>query len=232
MLRVKLPGKVSFPTSSVYQDQQNGTDGYWTQQEAQVTPTCRVSPSDVEDVAVAVAELASKNCLFAVRGGGMLPFNCFPCIRTDNGEGHMGWAGAANIQNGVTVDLSDINEVQVSSDQRTTSVGGGARWEDVYLKLDALGLAVSGGRVYDVGVGGLTTGGGNSFFAPRFGFVTDNVKNFQVRETTLPFRLPRSLNYIGCSREREHCQCELSRKSEALQGTQRRLKQFRYRYSL
>jgi hypothetical protein len=36
---------------------------------------------------------------------------------------------------------------------------GGARWEDVYLKLDAMNLAVSGGRVNDVGVGGLTLGG-------------------------------------------------------------------------
>ena len=95
----------------------------------------------------------------------------------------MGWAGSANIAKGVTIDLSAMNHVSVSRDCTTTSVGGGARWQDVYLKLDAMDLAVSGGRVYDVGVGGLITGGGNSFFAPRFGFVCDNVLNFEVGRT-------------------------------------------------
>ena len=71
----------------------------------------------------------------------------------------MSWAGAANIQNGVTIDLSAMNSVSVSRDKRTTSVGSGARWQDVYLKLDAMNLAVSGGRVNDVGVAGLTIGG-------------------------------------------------------------------------
>lgn len=71
----------------------------------------------------------------------------------------MSWAGAANIQDGVTIDLSAMNTVSVSEDRSTTSVGGGARWEDVYLRLDAMSLAVSGGRVNDVGVGGLTLGG-------------------------------------------------------------------------
>ena len=58
----------------------------------------------------------------------------------------MSWAGAANIEDGVTIDLSAINQVTVSSDRLTASIGPGARWEDVYLKLDAMSLAVSGGR--------------------------------------------------------------------------------------
>ena len=80
--------------------------------------------------------------MFAIRGGG-----------------HMWWAGAANIQDGVTIDLSELNEVGVSQDRTITSVGGGARWEDVYYKLDPMNLAVVGGRVHDVGVAGLTLGG-------------------------------------------------------------------------
>ena len=71
----------------------------------------------------------------------------------------MSWAGAANIQDGITIDLSAINQVDVSANSKATSVGGGARWEDVYLKLDRMGLAVAGGRVAEVGVGGLLTGG-------------------------------------------------------------------------
>lgn len=32
----------------------------------------------------------------------------------------------------------------------------------------------------DVGVGGLTTGGGISFFSPQYGYVCDNVQNSEV----------------------------------------------------
>ena len=71
----------------------------------------------------------------------------------------MWWAGAANIHNGVTIDLSSMNQVEVSRDRSVTYVGGGARWLDVYLKLDTMKLAVVGGRVAYVGVGGLTLGG-------------------------------------------------------------------------
>ena len=71
----------------------------------------------------------------------------------------MWWAGAANIQDGVTLDLSSMNRVEISEDSAIASVGGGARWEDVYLPLDAMNLSVVGGRVSTVGVGGLTTGG-------------------------------------------------------------------------
>lgn len=114
----------------------------WTQQESSITPSCRYAPSNAQDVSRAVAFLAHSNCHFAIRGGG-----------------HMSWAGAANIQDGVTIDLSAMNSVSVSRDNYTTSVGSGARWQDVYLRLDELNLAVSGGRVNDVGVAGLTLGG-------------------------------------------------------------------------
>ena len=87
--------------------------------------------------------------MFAIRGGG-----------------HMWWAGAANIQDGVTIDLSDFTKVEISHDKTVTLVGGGARWEDVYYKLDATNLSVVGGRVHDVGVGGLTLGGNVSAHSP------------------------------------------------------------------
>ena len=50
----------------------------------------------------------------------------------------------------------------------------------MYKVLDAKNLATSGGRVATVGVPGLTTGGGLSFFSGRKGFVCDNVVNFEL----------------------------------------------------
>ena len=71
------------------------------------------------------------------------------------------WAGAANIQDGVTIDLGQMKDVEVSADRKTASAGPGCRWGDLYKKLDPMELAVVGGRVDTVGVAGLTIGGGS-----------------------------------------------------------------------
>jgi FAD/FMN-containing dehydrogenase len=75
------------------------------------------------------------------------------------GGGHTLNAGAANIDSGVTINLRSMNQVTVNKERSLVSVGGGAKWAEVYPVVDALKLATSGGRVADVGVGGLTTGG-------------------------------------------------------------------------
>lgn len=123
---------------------------YWSLQEASVKPKCVVEPKTTKDVSTAVFILSllsketrfSSECQFAIRGAGHTPF-----------------AGAANIQGGITINLAGLNEVNVAPDRTITGVGPGNNWGNVYTKLDALGLAVPGGRVAGVGVGGLTTGG-------------------------------------------------------------------------
>lgn len=75
---------------------------------------------------------------------------------------HTPFSGAANIEQGITIDLSDLNQVTPSADLSTVTVGPGNRWANVYSKLDALGIAIGGGRVATVGVGGLTLGGTDS----------------------------------------------------------------------
>lgn len=52
-----------------------------------------------------------------------------------------------------------MNKVEVSKSSQTVYVGGGAQWMDVYKHVEAENLLVVGGRVADVGVGGLLTGG-------------------------------------------------------------------------
>ena len=76
---------------------------------------------------------------------------------------HTPHAGSANIDGGVTIDLQNLNQVIVSSDQKIVSLGPGNRWGNVYPRLDSLGLAMVGGRVPTVGVGGLVTGGTQTF---------------------------------------------------------------------
>ncbi|KAK5988319.1 FAD-dependent monooxygenase CTB5 [Cladobotryum mycophilum] len=142
---------------------------YFSQQESELYPACIVSPTAAEDVATVLRSLSttadpSGKCInIAIRSGG-----------------HAAHAGAANIENGVTVDLRRLNGIEVSHDRKTVSIGPGATWGDVYSKLDGLGLSVAGGRAAPVGVGGLTTGGGVSYFSPRYGWACDTVSNYQV----------------------------------------------------
>ncbi|KAL8952511.1 MAG: hypothetical protein Q9222_001579 [Ikaeria aurantiellina] len=141
------------------------------QQEQTVTPNCVVQPLSTEDVSAAIFVLSvvanqtrfSNECKFAIKGGGHTPQR-----------------GAANQPAGVTVDLGALKQVKVSSDRKVTSIGPGSRWGDVYPQLDAQNLAIPGGRVAIVGVGGLVTGGGVSFFSGRYGFVCDNVVNYEL----------------------------------------------------
>ena len=80
--------------------------------------------------------------------------------------------------------MAAFQQVDISLDRAKTSVGPGNRWGDVYPKLDAQGLAIPGGRNAKVGVGGLITGGGVSFFSGRVGFVCNNIINYEL---VLPF---------------------------------------------
>ncbi|MCJ1285530.1 hypothetical protein MMC26_004870 [Xylographa opegraphella] len=170
-LSTVLGDKVSFPNEAAYNV---SLASYWSQQEQEVAPNCVVRPKSTGDVSTAIKCLTQgakehlPSCQFAIKGGG-----------------HMMWAGAANIAAGVTIDLAAMSDVSVNAARTLTSVAAGAVWLDEYSHLDALGLAVSGGRDSNVGVAGLTLGGamragGLSYFAPRFGFVCDNVLNYEV----------------------------------------------------
>lgn len=98
-----------------------------------MSPACIVTPSDTGDVATAVKTLASifkgnaSQGHFAIRGGG-----------------HTSNADSANIESEVTIDLRGLDGVTVNAEKTITSVGGGAIWSDVYMKLDAMNLSVPG----------------------------------------------------------------------------------------
>ncbi|KAL8715742.1 MAG: hypothetical protein Q9220_000409 [cf. Caloplaca sp. 1 TL-2023] len=126
-------------------------------------PTCVVSPANTKDVSSIVALLSKNSCQFAIKSGG-----------------HGLITGSSNIRKGVTVDLRGMRNVTLNKQKKTATVQPGAKWVEVYEYLDPQGWAIPGGRAGDVGVGGLVSGGGNSFFAARYGFACDNVLTFEV----------------------------------------------------
>lgn len=132
-------------------------------------PACFVAPKTAGEVASVVKSLTSPS----PEGGEHVPF----AIR---GGGHTWFAGANSAPGGVTVDLRGLDSIELSADKASITVGAGATWDAIYGKLDPLGLSVAGGRVAGVGVGGLTLGGGISFFSPREGWTCDQVTRFEV----------------------------------------------------
>lgn len=155
-----LYGQVAFPGQTQYLYQESR---YWSQQQETTYPTCRVAPTQSTDVALILYVLKTVGCQFAVKSGG-----------------HGAFVGASNINGGITIDLLNMKQISISADGTQTSYGAGNRWIDVYSEIEKQGLAVVGGRVADIGVGGLTLGGGISFFSGRFGFACDNVNNYEV----------------------------------------------------
>ena len=69
---------------------------------------------------------------------------------------------AANIDDGVLIDVSQFNQVDYDAASNMAVVGAGQKWGNVYQHLDHYNVTVVGGRVLDVGVGGLILGSESS----------------------------------------------------------------------
>ncbi|KAM3534913.1 hypothetical protein MY4038_001814 [Beauveria bassiana] len=177
-LAITRPHAVAFPNSSIYDFQENR---YWSQQQEFTRPSCRFSPTCAEDVSLAILTFRATQCKFAVKSGG-----------------HGAFSGASNIQDGVTIDLVHLTDVQLSADKKLASVGAGNTWYNVYQQLTPHNLTVIGGRVSPIGVGGLTLGGGISFFSARYGWACDNVYNYQV---VLADGSIRDINHNSCNKD-------------------------------
>lgn len=141
---VKFPGRISYPGSAIYNSSQTN---YFTGEERDLIPACVFRPTCTSDVAELVKLVASS------RHSMSKPELAFRC------GGHSYFAGAANIDGGLTVDLRSLNSFKLSEDRKTASVGGGSIWSNIYPNLVPHNLTVSGGRIPGVGVGGFVTGG-------------------------------------------------------------------------
>ncbi|KAI0441389.1 hypothetical protein F4803DRAFT_552156 [Xylaria telfairii] len=148
------------PGDELFRERQ---DSYWSNTAKQLTPRYIIRPNSSAQVGISVTKLVDARQKFAIRSGG-----------------HAQYAGANNIQGGVTIDLSLLNRVDLDESSETVDLGPGARWSQVYGDLAKRGRVVSGGRDGNVGVGGIILGGGYTFFAGRKGFACDDVVSFDV----------------------------------------------------
>ena len=75
------------------------------------------------------------------------------------GGGH-GWAGSALCPDGLVIDLSKMRQVVVDPHSRVAIVAGGAKVKDVAAAAGFYGLVAALGNCGEVGMAGLTLGGG------------------------------------------------------------------------
>ncbi|KAI1350195.1 putative FAD-binding oxidoreductase [Xylaria sp. FL0043] len=153
-LESNLETGVVLPSEAQYS---SASEGNWVQT-AWASPTCVIQPTTAQQVSQAIRYLAQRGVHFAIRSGGHSPAPL-----------------GANINDGVLFDMSGFNSVRYDAQQGVAVVGTGMRWGDVYRHLDQYNVTVVGGRILEVGVGGLTLGSGLSYLSDLYGLVCDNV---------------------------------------------------------
>jgi FAD/FMN-containing dehydrogenase len=139
-LKQAIPNGVFTERGEELYEKLNGS--YLSGFESDLKPVWIVQPRTKEDVAafLKVVSRHSDTIEFAIRGGGQQPL-----------------PGCANIQDGITLDLSLLTGIE--SKHRLVKVGAGERWGSVYKTLEEEGLAVAGGRSASNGIGGLALEG-------------------------------------------------------------------------
>ena len=89
-------------------------------------------------------------------------------------------SGAAVCDDGLVIDLGPMDGVRVDPDAKTARVQAGATWADVDHETGAFGLAVPGGQDPNIGVAGLTLGGGVGWLSRKYGLTSDNLLSADV----------------------------------------------------
>jgi FAD/FMN-containing dehydrogenase len=125
-------------------------------------PALVVRPTSTEDVVRTVRFARSEGLPIAVRGGAH------------------SIAGFSTCDDGIVVDLAEMNSVQVDAPGRRAVTGGGTKWKDFDAATQQHGLATTGGLVSSTGVGGFALGGGIGHLVRKHGLTSDNVLSVEV----------------------------------------------------
>jgi FAD/FMN-containing dehydrogenase len=125
-------------------------------------PELVVRPASAADVAATVAFACAQSLPLSIKGGGH------------------NIAGTAIADRGVVLDMSGMSRVTVDAGAKLAHVGPGCRLQDVDGATQAHGLATPLGFVSEVGVAGLTLGGGLGYLTRRFGWTVDNLEEVEI----------------------------------------------------
>jgi len=125
-------------------------------------PALVLQPTSARDVAAAVGFARDHGLLLSIKGGGH----------------HI--AGTAIAERGLTLDMSRMRGITVDPNARLAHVGPGCRLKDVDRATQEHGLATVLGFISEVGIAGLTLGGGLGYLTRRFGWTVDNLEEVEI----------------------------------------------------
>jgi FAD/FMN-containing dehydrogenase len=125
-------------------------------------PALVVRPGNTAGVAAAVELAHAQGMPVSIRGGGH------------------NIAGTALADGGVAIDMSRLRSVVVDPDRRLATVQPGCLLGEVDRATQQHGLATPLGFVSEVGVAGLTLGGGLGYLTRRFGWTVDNLVEVEL----------------------------------------------------
>ena len=126
------------------------------------TPALVLQPESAHDVAAAVGFARENGLLIGIKGGGH------------------NIAGTSIAEDGLVLDMSRMNRITVDPHARLAHVGPGCKLQDVDRATQEHGLATVLGFISEVGVAGLTLGGGLGYLARRFGWTVDNLQEVDI----------------------------------------------------
>lgn len=154
-LNFQLSGRVSVPGNARYAT----TTDIWAKSDR--TPRAVVHCQTAEDVQAAVRAARTCDLALSVRGGGH------------------DWAGRS-LCDGLVIDLSGMNRVDLYPEISTARVGGGTRASGLLEDLEPIGMAAVTGSCGPVGMAGLALGGGYGPLIGRYGLALDNLLAAEV----------------------------------------------------
>ncbi|KAI1751588.1 FAD-binding domain-containing protein [Xylaria castorea] len=125
-------------------------------------PFAIARPQSAEHVQALIQYCTTNAVDFVVRSGG---HDC---------------AGRSQVAGALSIDLRDIKHVNISTDEKTATVGGGILFRDLAKELDARGLVTPVGSVASVGYVGWATLGGYGPFSTSHGLGVDQIVGAKV----------------------------------------------------
>lgn len=156
-LRNRIRGDVIGDTDAQYDDSRRVWNGNIDRR-----PLAVARCLDEADVQAAVRFATEHGLEVAVRGGAH------------------SMSGASVVDDGIVIDLGQMNQVRVNPESRRALVAGGALLSDLDSATQSHGLAVPAGLVSHTGVGGLTLGGGMGWLTRLGGLSIDNLVSARV----------------------------------------------------
>ena len=156
-LRSAVGGEVITPEDASYDEARKVWNGMIDRH-----PALIVRCTSTDDVVAAINFGRDNDLVVSVRGGA----HSTPGYSTCDG--------------GIVIDLGPMNSVEVDSDARTARAQGGANWGHVDAATQEHGLAVTGGRVSDTGIGGLTLGSGSGWLERPYGITASSLRGAEV----------------------------------------------------